>query len=80
VWTGVILYTLNFVVWIIVLYKVDLSIALPVGSACYIFVPLAAVFFLHETITPVRWLGILCIVLGVFFVSQSRKRAEEKQW
>jgi drug/metabolite transporter (DMT)-like permease len=77
VWLGVIIYMLNFFVWIIILYRMDLSIAMPVGSTSYIFVPIAAVIFLHEHVSPIRWLGIACIVLGIHFVSQSKKIPRE---
>ena len=71
-WLGILVYMLNFFVWIIILYKVDLSIAMPVGSFCYIFVPITAIVFFHERIDPLRWLGIICIMLGIHFVSRSK--------
>jgi len=77
VWLGVLIYVLNFFVWIVILYRVDLSVAMPVGSTSYIFVPIAAIIFLHEHVSPIRWLGIACIVLGIHFVSQSKKIARE---
>jgi drug/metabolite transporter (DMT)-like permease len=77
IWLGILFYVLNFFIWIVILYKVDLSIAMPVGSTCYIFVPLAAMLFLHEQIGLIRWAGILCIVLGIHFVSQSKKSVKE---
>jgi len=77
VWLGILIYTLNFFIWIIILYKIDLSIAMPVGSTSYIFVPIAAILFLHEHVSPVRWIGILCIAFGIHFVSQSKKPAKE---
>jgi drug/metabolite transporter (DMT)-like permease len=58
-----------------ILYKVDLSIAMPVGSTSYIFVPITAALFLHERVDMLRWAGIMMIVLGIHFVSQSKKRA-----
>lgn len=76
-WLGILIYMVNFFVWIVILYKIDLSIAMPVGSTSYIFVPIVAVLFLHEHVSPVRWLGILCIVLGIHFVSQSKRPAKE---
>jgi len=77
-WLGIFVFALNFFVWIVILYKVPLSIAMPVGSFCYIFVPICALLFLHEDISPVRWAGIICIVLGIHFVAQSRKPAQEE--
>ena len=76
-WIGIILYASNFLVWIIVLYKIDLSIAMPVGSTSYILVPIAAIIFLHEYVSPLKWLGVLCIVVGIRFVSQSKSCASE---
>ena len=77
-WLGILIYVLNFFIWIVILYKIDLSIAMPVGSTSYIFVPIMAILFLHEYISPVRWIGILCIILGIHFVSQSKKSVKEK--
>ena len=76
VWTGVLVYALSFFVWIIILYKVDLSIAMPADSLSYIFVPLGAAFFLHEHISLLRWLGIFCIIGGIHFVAQSNRSKE----
>lgn len=76
-WIGIIIQTLNFFIWIAVLYRIDLSIAMPVGSASYIFVPVVAILFLHEQIAPLRWIGILCIILGIHFVSRSKSEAGE---
>ena len=72
-WAGLALFAMNFFLWIIILYKVDLSIAMPVGSLSYVLVPFAAVMFLHEHVGILRWVGIALIVLGVHFVSKSRK-------
>ena len=72
---GVSIYVLNFFIWIVILYKVDLSIAMPVGSFSYILVPIAAILFLHERVDLVRWIGIFCIVSGIYFVTQSKKPA-----
>lgn len=76
-WLGIIVQVLNFFIWIVILYKVDLSIAMPVGSTSYIFIPLAATFFLHEHVSLLRWVGIIIIALGIHFVSQSKKKPED---
>ena len=73
VWLGIFVFIVNFFIWIIILSRVDLSIAMPVGSTSYIFVPIAAMFFLHEHVSVLRWAGIILIVLGIHFVSQSQR-------
>jgi drug/metabolite transporter (DMT)-like permease len=70
-WLGIAVYALNFFLWIFILARADLSVAMPVGSFCYIFIPMAAVIFLHESVSPVRWIGILFIILGINFVARS---------
>lgn len=75
-WLGILVFALNFFLWITILYKIDLSIAMPVGSFSYILVPVTAMIFFHERIEPLRWVGIALIVLGIHFVSRSRQRAK----
>lgn len=72
IWLGLLVYVLNFFVWILILTRVDLSIALPVGSTSYIFIPLLAMFFLHENISLLRWVAILIIAVGIHLVAQSK--------
>jgi drug/metabolite transporter (DMT)-like permease len=43
---------------------------LPATSFAYVVVALVSRFWLHEQITPARWLGIFCIVAGVGFVTR----------
>ncbi len=76
VWAGIVIFALNFFVWIVILYKVDLSIAMPVGSFCFILVPIAAILFLREHVSIFRWIGTIMIVLGVHLVSQSAAPAK----
>jgi len=74
-WLGILIYVLNFFIWIVVIYKIDLSIAMPVGSFSYILVPITAIIFLHEKVDPLRWLGVAFIMLGIYFVSKSKSSA-----
>ena len=70
-WIGLALYISNFILWMNILSKIDLSVALPLASVGYIIIPIAAIFFLHEHVTPMRWLGLVFIVFGIYFVTQS---------
>ena len=70
-WLGITIYALSFFLWIIVLTRADLSTAMPVASTDYVIIPLLAMIFLKETVTPLRWMGIVSIVAGIYFVSQS---------
>lgn len=77
VWLGIIIYTLNFLIWIVILSRVELSVASPVGSTGYVIIPLAAALFLNERIGLLRGSGIALIALGVHLVSKSTQPAPE---
>jgi drug/metabolite transporter (DMT)-like permease len=47
----------------------DLTYVLPATSMGYIVTAGLAKLFLHETVTPKRWIGILLITIGVGFVA-----------
>jgi drug/metabolite transporter (DMT)-like permease len=73
VWLGLFIYMMNFFIWILILYRVDLSIAMPVSSTSYMIIPFLAIFFLHEHVSPIRWAGIILIAAGIYFVLKSPK-------
>jgi drug/metabolite transporter (DMT)-like permease len=77
-WLGLAAVTIVLVSWLTVLSKVDLSVAMPVTSVSYVFVALTSLIFLHEHISPIRWLGIIFILAGVAVVSTSSDRGEDK--
>ena len=78
-WLGLFSVLLMFTLWSTALSKIDLSVAVPVCSLSYITIPLVAQFFLHEKISPLRWLGILIVLFGVVLVSMSSRHKEEIQ-
>lgn len=81
VYIGFVFYVINFLVWMKILAKVELSVALPLASASYILVPLTSIFFLREDVGFWRWIAIFLIILGVYFVSLSspKKMINEDQ-
>jgi drug/metabolite transporter (DMT)-like permease len=69
---AVLLYILGFIIWLIVLSKLDLSYAYPILALSYGFVPLLSMWAFGEHISPMRWVGIAIICLGVVVVGLSR--------
>lgn len=57
----------------------DLSYVLPVTASTYIFSAILSKFFLHETVSTVRWIGIVIISFGVIFVAETPIREEEPE-
>lgn len=54
--------------WLYILKNYPLSVAYPLTCLSYVFGLVAAFLFLHESIPPSRWIGVLCIALGVYFI------------
>ncbi len=54
----------------------DLTYVLPTTSIGNVIIALLSRFWLHEQITPARWLGILLITAGVGFVANGRSYTE----
>ena len=61
---GVIFYALEIFLWTSVLHLLDVSVAFPMGSLCFVGVALLSSIFLGEVVGRTRWLGVLCILGG----------------
>lgn len=66
---GICMLILFFVSYLTALSWADLTYVLPASAVGYVFMALLAKFFLHETVSLSRWLGILLITAGVGFVA-----------
>lgn len=71
VFLGLAFYAMGAVFWLLVLSKLDLSLAYPMLALTYVLIPLAAQFFLGEQVPALRWLGVGIIFVGVAVVSQT---------
>ena len=70
-WVAMFCYGVSVIVWMIVLSKVEVSYAFPLGSIGYVLVALAGYAFLGEQVSLMRIVGILVICFGVVLVSRS---------
>ena len=77
-WAGLLTVAAVFIIWSMVLSKIDLSVAVPIASFSYILVPVVSIVFLHEQITALRWLGVFFVLAGVVLVSLSSKERTEQ--
>lgn len=55
-------------IWMYVLKKYEFSVAYPLLSISYIIGLLSAHFILHEAVPLTRWIGVVIVMIGVFFI------------
>jgi len=71
VWGGLVLFGLSAIVWLFALSRASLSFAYPFAALSYVLILVFSVLVLHETVQPVRWLGVALIVGGIVLVAQT---------
>ena len=77
-WLGILFVILSLVTWLHILRQVPLSVAFPLSNVVHVLVPLTSWIFLHELISPRRWLGIALVLVGLAIVAKPFARIEEK--
>jgi len=77
IWIGIGLLLAFFVAYLLVLSWADYSYVLPASSISTLVVALLAYFVLHETVRPLRWVGVAIICLGVFVVGRTQPRTTD---
>ena len=71
--TGIVLYAVSMIFWLLVLSRIDLSLAYPMLALSYVGVMLVSLFVLGEKVTAVRWIGAAFIMLGVILTASTAK-------
>jgi multidrug transporter EmrE-like cation transporter len=72
-WLGLVLFGLSAVFWLVVLSRVDLSLAYPLVGFSYIVVVGLSRFLLHEQVPALRWMGVSLVALGIALVGISSR-------
>jgi drug/metabolite transporter (DMT)-like permease len=68
---GTAMLAIFFFLWLAVLSWEDLSVALPMQALNYVLVAFLSQYFLHETVTPLRWVGTILVCVGVMMITKS---------
>jgi uncharacterized membrane protein len=77
IWLGIGSLLTFFVAYMLVLSWADYSYVQPASSVAYGMVALLAHFLLREVVTPMRWVGVAIICLGVLIVGHTPPRTTE---
>jgi threonine/homoserine efflux transporter RhtA len=79
IWLGILSLILFFVSYMLVLSWADYSFVQPASSLAYGVVALLGYLILGEAVSPLRWLGIAVICLGVFVISHTAPRTTPEE-
>lgn len=77
IWLGFACLLAFFAIYMLVLSWADYSYVQPASAVAYAMVALLGHFFLGEVVTPLRWMGVLVICLGVLVVGHTPQRTTE---
>ncbi len=68
---GVFFEALFFACLLILMSKSEISFLWPLTALSFVFATFAAILFLHERVSGVRWAGVILIMIGAAFISYS---------
>ncbi|HTL55513.1 MAG TPA: EamA family transporter [Candidatus Limnocylindrales bacterium] len=68
---GVFFEALFFICLLILMAQSDISFLWPLTALSFVFATLAAMWFLHEQVSSVRWAGVVFIMIGAALISYS---------
>lgn len=76
---GVLFEALFFVSLVILMSKSDISFLWPMTGLSFVFATFAAMWFLGEQVSTIRWAGVLLIMVGAALISYSDYAKTQKQ-
>ena len=71
-WSGMLCYAVSIILWMVVLSKVNVSLAYPFLSIGYIITAVLAYFLVNEPLTLQKCIGIAVICAGVIILTYSK--------
>jgi drug/metabolite transporter (DMT)-like permease len=74
---GVFFEALFFVCLLILMSQSDISFIWPLTGLSFVFATLAAMWFLHEQVSSVRWAGVVLVMIGAALISYSEQQKEK---
>lgn len=70
---GVFFEALFFLCLLVLMSQSDISFLWPLTGLSFVFATIAAMWFLHEQVSSVRWLGVVLIMIGAALISYSEQ-------
>jgi uncharacterized membrane protein len=79
IWIAIVFLIGFMASYMTVLSWADYSYVMPAGAFGYAVLTLLAVVFLHESVSPKRWIGVALICVGVLLVGQTKPNTTSKE-
>ena len=76
---GVLCEALFFASLLILMARSDISLLWPLTGLSFVFATFAAMWFLHEQVSLIRWAGVVCIMIGAALISYSEHAKAKPQ-
>lgn len=70
---GILFEALFFACLLILMSRSEISFLWPLTGLSFVFATFAAILFLNEHVSMIRWAGVVLIVLGASLISYSEK-------
>jgi drug/metabolite transporter (DMT)-like permease len=74
---GVFFEALFFLCLLILMSKSEISFLWPLTALSFVFATFAAIWFLDESVSATRWIGVILIMIGAAFISYSQHAKEQ---
>jgi drug/metabolite transporter (DMT)-like permease len=71
VWVGIAFLAISLLLWLAVLSRAPLSLAVPMTAVAYVLNAFAAKYILMETVSHLRWTATGVIALGILLLIRS---------
>ena len=76
-WLGILFEAIFFAGLLVLMAESDISFLWPLTGLSFVFATISAKMFLHEHVSPSRWVGVMFIVVGAGFISYSEHAWEK---
>jgi drug/metabolite transporter (DMT)-like permease len=71
---GVFFEALFFICLLVLMTQSDISFLWPLTGLSFVFATFAAMWFLHEEVSSLRWAGVVLIMIGAGLISYSEQQ------
>jgi len=75
---GVFFEALFFACLLVLMSRSSISFLWPLTALSFVFATFAAILFLGEHVTPLRWFGVVLIMVGAGCITWSEKMQEQR--